>query len=76
MQLQPTRRLFVILAADRDRKWRKPPAWIFVLPAVNDGANPSPPRHAPPARPEVDRELDDESTGALSDHGVNDAAVV
>jgi len=53
------------------------PAWMFVLPAVNDGENPSAPLgHGEPPGPEVILKLDDALTGAFPDHGVNDALVV
>src|ERR1700704_421711 len=51
------------------------PAWMFVLPTVNDGENGSAPRHGPPANPEVTGKLDEDATGLVEDHDVNDAAV-
>ena len=54
-----------------------PPAWLLVVPAVNDGLNGRlAPGHGPPFGPEVIWKLEDVLTGALPSHGVNDACVV
>jgi hypothetical protein len=67
----PSSRLIVIVNG------LNPPAWILVVPAVNDGANGRlAPGHEVPFGPCSMLKDEDVFTGVLPSHGVNDARVV